>query len=325
MTVKFRSLKERDFMVNILTIIKHLEENELLGHDGRQRIVSELMKRFNMANVEIGSSLAKKAAETDESVDKVGVARILLELAIGLPTTYWATLAQHQACLSTDSFSLSSSRMHKLWRLLLEFVDFELKKPRDNTPKVVVGTRVEARFKGRKAYFPATVIYVHPGATFVDLKYDSTFARSNSKAASKQRSAGSGTAAGSSSSSSSKDLSFSSSVLDDGETEYCVSMDLCNIFPESPRTPREDSLLRVVAHLQRLLRLGTERPVELQHHRRHFLPPVPPPASSMIPNGQTAVLWRKSMPVAVRGLFDVNRDNSLVFGGKYGPTDRQGR
>ena len=99
----------------------------------------------------------------------------------------------------------------------------------------------------------------------------------------------------------------------------------CHTPHQTPRTPREDELLRVTAHLKKVLRLGTERPVELLHHRRHYLPPVaalaPPVAAAMPPSGG-AVLWRQQAPVAHRGLFDVNRSDGLVYGGAYGWPNR---
>ena len=128
----------------------------------------------------------------------------------------------------------------------------------------------------------------------------------------------------------SKSNNNSSSVLDNGEVEYRVPLALLRLAePIPPSTPREDTLLRMVAHLQRLLRLGTERPCELLHHREHYLPPVASVLARDPDSGQTAlpqiapgsggaVLWARRKPVPVRGLFDVNRTDSFVYRGKYG-------
>jgi hypothetical protein len=312
-----------------------------------------------MATIAAGSSNgARDGAPTDAAVDKVGASRALLELATALPAAYWAGLAQHLHNLDAHNlFAVTSRRAHHLWGQLLAFAAAELQLPRPLEPKLFVGTRVEAQFAGRRAYFGATVLRVHPprpgdahdgpeGAYF-DLKYDSTFKQAAEpkpapKATPDSRGASGGGAGGGANSSrgfsgarapagASSNKASSSSVLDNGEVEFRVPLALLRAeAPSPPATPREDALLRVVAHLQRLLRLGTERPCELLHHRAHYLPPVaagplaPDPDTgrtslpSIAPMSGGAVLWARRKPVAVRGLFDVNRTDGLLYRGKYG-------
>eukprot|EP00614_Pseudopedinella_elastica_P005634 CAMPEP_0172609152 /NCGR_PEP_ID=MMETSP1068-20121228/29178_1 /TAXON_ID=35684 /ORGANISM="Pseudopedinella elastica, Strain CCMP716" /LENGTH=277 /DNA_ID=CAMNT_0013412611 /DNA_START=12 /DNA_END=845 /DNA_ORIENTATION=- len=271
-----------------------------------------------MPQIEAGSSLAARPADTDPGVHKEGVAKLCLELALALPGTYWAGLGQHQAGLEPGAFASTSSKVHELWAKVVRYLEAELRKPRDAHVAIEAGTRVEARWAGRKAWFPATVTLVHGDEEAFDLKYDSTFARSNAGKANKKAAKSDGRAAS---------AGFSSRLLDNGEVERLVPRQLVRTFPETPRTPREDGLLRVTAHLRRVLRLGTERPVELAHHRRHYMPPVQEVMkASELPEalrrGGGAVLWQKQKLVPVQGLMDVNRTKSLVYRGKYGWPDR---
>ena len=244
----------------------------------------------------------------------VGVAQAVLEVCLCLPTTYWAGLAQHQASLSPSMFEVQSLAAHRLWRKVMVYLEAELSKPRDDSVKIVAGMRLEARFAGRKAYFGATVLRVHEDNKHLDLKYDSSFARA--KAARSQGQGGGGGGGD-------KVPAFTSSLLDDGEIEKGVPLSLTRLYPKTPRTPREDHLLRVVSHLRKVLRLGTERAVELAHHRRHFLPKLDDHIVPRIAPGEGATLWMAQKPCAVRGLYDINRADSFVHGGRYGwpPTD----
>jgi hypothetical protein len=324
--IKFRSNVERDFFASLLILIKHLEENGLLSADGRQQAIIEIMRVFSMKNIEAGSSNTRPT-ETDASVDVVGCARLVLEIAVALPTHYWAGLGQHQACLNDNLFDPASEPAHSLWRKTLAYLEAELTKPRSTERIIEVGTRLEAQFGGRRAFFPATVIHVHEGGNFFDLKYDSTFAQSNKAAGANKGGTGVGRSGGGGGggggvNNSVKDAGFSSSVLDNGEIERRVPLSLIRRFPETPRSPREDELMRVINHLKRILRLGIERPVELMHHRRHYMPSIKPTYVPEMPPGTSAVLWMKEQPVRVRGLFDVNRTDSLLFNGEFGWPDR---
>ena len=338
--IKFRSTGERNFCANLLMVLKHLEETDLLSAEGRQRVLMRVMRAFSMATIEAGSTnIPREGATTDAAVDKLDASRVLLELATALPVPYWAGLAQHSQNLDSHNlFAATSRRAQYLWGQLLKYVEAEMKLPRPLEPTLFVGTRVEAQFAGRRAFFGATVLKVHPpkpgdahegpeGAYF-DLKYDSTFKQTASaKPTSSTQRSGSGGQGGQRSQNNS---SSSSSVLDNGEVECRVPLALLRLEePIPPSTPREDALLRMVAHLQRLLRLGTERPCELLHHREHYLPPVASVLARDPDSGQTAlpqiapgsggaVMWARRKPVPVRGLFDVNRTDSLVYRGKYG-------
>jgi hypothetical protein len=211
--------------------------------------------------------------------------------------------------LNLDLFEENSEQVLFLWQRLLRYLEGELKHREAEAVVIEVGTRLEARFAGRQAYFPATVLKVHGSGTFFDLKYDSTYSQTT------RSSKGDGGVLNR------REAGFSSSLLDNGEHELRVPFALLRTYPEPPRTPREDGLLRVIARLQWTLRLGIERPVELAHYRRHYMPPIAPCITPTFEPGSTAVYWAKQEIVPVRGLFDVNRTDSLVFMGKYGEPD----
>lgn len=313
--VKFRSNQERDFVVHALLLLHHLEESKVLGSDGRQRVLYQLMHVLGMSEIDAKSTLAARPTTTDAAVDKLGLARVVLELAMALPTTYWAGLSQHQHCLTQGMLDVAGHKAHALWGELLDFVEQELAEAEPEVDVIGVGRRLEARFAGRSAYFPATVLRVHPGGKAFDLKYDSSYARAHARR-SRQKSLTTTQAE-----EGEKEEAFVSQLLDDGETELGVPLALVRTFPEPPRTPREAGLKRVALHLRALLRLSVERPVLLLHHREHFLPPLVPPPPAEIPSGMTSVLWMKEEIAPIRGLYDVNRNDGLLFRGKYGVPD----
>ena len=111
-----------------------------------------------------------------------------------------------------------------------------------------------------------------------------------------------------------------SSVLDDGEIERGVSADLVRLYPETPRTPREDVHQRLVNHLQKVLRISAERPVALQHHRRFFLPKLPstrPPIRASSVKGAKALLWMGCERPPTLGLYDLGKVDGPLYEGRY--------
>ena len=336
--IKFRSVIERDFLSNFLMLLKHLEEIKLLSPTGRQKAFVDTMEVFQMSETKAGCTIHGAPPDTDEAVNRVALARVVLEVCLALPAVYWSSLGQHQACLGPSLFDAASRKAHRLWCEVLYYLERELHKPRDDSVKIVPGMRLEARFAGRRAFFAATVLAVHPASAAAgekeesyDLKYDSSFQRA---AAAKARAngatgdvtalslnlAGGGGAGSPGGGGSRGGGTFQSSLLDDGEVERRVPWSLVRLFPEPPVTAREDHLLRVSAHLKRVLRLGTERPVELGHFRPHYMPPLAPHVmpDPIVPGSGGASMWLARKPAAVRGLYDVNRTQSFVFRGKYG-------
>ena len=121
--VKFRSNVERDFLANLLMLMKVLEENGLLGSDGRQRAMLELMRIFGMKDIKAGSTLVRPL-DTAAGVDRVALARVALELATALPVTYWwvdggGCCRGAAAAAATSAAGSSSYRLPTLPLLLI--------------------------------------------------------------------------------------------------------------------------------------------------------------------------------------------------------------
>ena len=144
---------------------------------------------------------------------------IAARLALSLPSITM-TLSQHHR-----PYLASSSRARATWLKILGFLQRELEKPVERVPTIEVGMELEARFKGRMAFFAADVIAVNADGT-LDLKYlPSYLQKTAGKNTGRRRAA----------------ATEFSSVLDDGEIERGVSADLVRLYPETPRTPREDA------------------------------------------------------------------------------------
>lgn len=70
-----------------------------------------------------------------------------------------------------------ASKAHSTWRRVLKALSQHLDLPRDRPIHWEIDMRIEARFAGRKKYYPGKVLAVHKGEegqTLLDLKYDST-------------------------------------------------------------------------------------------------------------------------------------------------------
>jgi len=220
------------------------------------------------------------------------------------PTSTTTAAFRDRSCLEPAAFfnaTASSSRAHTIWLEVLGFLSHELQKPVVRERKISIGMELDARFQGRKAYFAARVTGLHADGT-VDLKYLPSFLQKKSGEGQQRQS-----------SKKLGDAGFAS-VLDDGEIERHVRRDLLRLYPETPRTPREDVLQRLVNHLQYVLRITDERPVEVQHFRRQYLPKVAVnlPARRM-PADATALLWMGCAPPPRLGLYDANRIDGLLY------------
>ena len=86
--IKFRSTGERNFCANLLMVLKHLEETDLLSAEGRQRVLMRVMRAFSMATIEAGSTnIPREGATTDAAVDKLDASRVLLEQRVNCKHT----------------------------------------------------------------------------------------------------------------------------------------------------------------------------------------------------------------------------------------------
>jgi hypothetical protein len=312
-----RADQERRFVENVLMLMKHLESLQLSSWDSRLVCLDQLFfMGLRMDTIKVGSTLAERTTETSSMINIVPCVEILLRLAMALPHHYWQGISQHSSSLEKVLFHTpASGRARQLWISIFHFLSAELKKVPAEKTGIHSGMYVEARYGGRKAFYPARVVGVNPIARRVDLKYLPSFISKKLMDVplhQKKKNA------------LSIDLSQIPDALDDGSLEKDVPIELLRFYPETPRTPRQNQLQRLVNLLQRFLRVSEERVVEIQHFRRDYLPPRLshlPPLPSRYKAGDNndvkAFFWMGCEAKPKMGLYDADRLDGPLYNGKF--------